>query len=201
MKLRWSFLFLLFFSAGLFVTVQGQALQGISGHSENGAIEGLEVPPYRDRLMDLANVLQPAETEILKGKMIFLQLATTTQLAILIIPDLKGQVLENYSLRVANTWKLGRCDINNGVLLLVAVKDRATRIETGLGLEFILTDETCKQIIEKEIIPFFRAGDFYRGLDSGVTSITKILTSSQEYKDLYSRPCTCAVETGSKPNE
>jgi uncharacterized protein len=201
MKWRWSVLFLLLFSAGVLATAQGQALQGISGHSENGAVAGLEVPPYRDRVIDLANVLQPAETEILKGKMIFLQLATTTQLAILIIPDLQGQVLEKYSLRVANTWKLGRCDINNGVLILVAVKDRALRIEAGLGLEFILTNETCKQIIEKEIIPFFRAGDFYRGLDSGVTAIAKILTSSQEYKDLYSRPCTCAGKAGSKPNE
>jgi uncharacterized protein len=133
--------------------------------------------------------------------MTFLQLATTTQLGILIIPDLQGEVLEKYSLRVANKWKLGRCDINNGVLILVAVKDRALRIEVGLGLESILTSEACKRIIEESITPFFKAGDFYGGLDSGVTSIAKILTSSQEYKDIYSRPCKCPGGAGSELNE
>jgi hypothetical protein len=112
MKVRWSLLFLLLYLLGTPASAQGQARPGILGNSENGPVVGLEVPPYRDRVMDLANVLQPAEAESLKGKIVFLQLATTTQAAILIIPDLHGQVLENYSLRVANTWKLGRCDIN-----------------------------------------------------------------------------------------
>jgi len=184
---------------GVLAAAYGQPLQDISRHSEKSSV--LEVPLNQDRVMDLANVLKTAEIDILKGKMTLLHLATTTQLGILIIPDLQGEVLEKYSLRVANKWKLGRCDINNGVLILVAVKDRALRIEVGLGLESILTDEACKRIIEGSIIPFFKAGDFYGGLDSGVTAIAKILTSSQEYKDIYSRPCKCSGEADSELNE
>jgi len=199
MKIGWYLAFLLLLPVGVLATAYGQQLQDISGHSEKASV--LEVPLNRDRVMDLANVLETAEIDVLKGKMTFLQLATTTQLGILIIPDLQGEVLEKYSLRVANKWKLGRCDINNGVLILVAVKDRALRIEVGLGLESILTNEACKRIIEESIIPFFKAGDFYGGLDSGVTSIAKILTSSQEYRDIYSRPCKCSGGAGSGLNE
>jgi uncharacterized membrane protein YgcG len=199
MKIGCCFAFLLLLPIGVLATAYGQQLQDISGHSEKASV--LEVPLNRDRVMDLANVLETAEIDVLKGKMTFLQLATTTQLGILIIPDLQGEVLEKYSLRVANKWKLGRCDINNGILILVAVKNRTLRIEVGLGLESILSDEACKRIIEESITPFFKAGDFYGGLDSGVTSIAKILTSSQEYKDIYSRPCKCSDGTGSELNE
>lgn len=201
MKIIWKLLFSLILLEGFFAIAHGQQLRDISGHPENDSTPGLEVPLYRDRVMDLANILKPAEAEILKGKIILLQLATTTQLAILIIPDLQGEVLEKYSLRVANTWKLGRCDINNGVLILMALKDRVLRIEAGLGLESILTNEACERIIEESIIPFFKAGDFYGGLDSGVTSIAEFLTASQEYKDMYSRPCKCSGCADSERNE
>ena len=201
MKIIWKLLFSLILLEGFFAIAHGQQLRDISGHPENDSTPGLEVPLYRDRVMDLANILKPAEAEILKGKIILLQLATTTQLAILIIPDLQGEVLEEYSLRVANTWKLGRCDMNNGVLILMALKDRVLRIETGLGLESILTNEACERIIEESIIPFFKAGDFYGGLDSGVTSIAEFLTASQEYKDMYSRPCKCSGCADSERNE
>ena len=199
MKIGWYLALWLLLPIGVLAAAYGQQLQDISGLSEKASV--LEVPLHRDRVMDLADVLETAEIDVLKGKMTFLQLATTTQLGILIIPELQGEVLEKYSLRVANEWKLGRCDINNGILILVAVKDRALRIEVGLGLEFILTNEACKRIIEESIIPFFKAGDFYGGLDSGIASIIKILTSSQEYKDIYSRPCKCSGGAGSELNE
>ena len=179
----------------------GQQGKDISSHPESSPVEGLEVPLYQDRIMDLANILKPDEIKILFGKTIFLRMATTTHLAILIIPDLQGEVLEKYSLRVFNTWKLSRCDIDNGVLILVAMKNRALRVEVGLGLEPILTNEARKRIIDEDIIPLFRAGDFYGGLDSGVTSIIKILTSSQEYKEILSRPSNCSRGAGSELNE
>ena len=201
MKIIWSLLFSLLLPVGTSAIAQSQPPQHISKELENASVAGLEVPNYRDRVMDLAGVLEPAEIEILKGKMVYLQLATTTPVAILIIPDLLGEVLEKYSLRVANTWKLGRCDINNGVLILMAMKDRALRIEVGLGLESVLPNDRCKRIIEESILPFFKAGSFYEGLDSGVTAITKILASSQEYKDMYSRPCRCSGCTGNALSE
>jgi uncharacterized protein len=108
------------------------------------------------------------------------QEGTSTQMAILIIPSLQGQVLETYSLRVANTWKLGRKDLNNGVLILVAMQDRKLRIEVGLGLEAILTNEACKKIIDDDIVPLFKKGEYYQGIDSGVGAITRLLQSKKE---------------------
>ena len=201
MKTIWSLLFSLLLPLGVLSTAHGQQLKDISGHHENAPVEGLEVPLYQDRVMDLANVLKRDEIEILAGKTVFLQMATTTHLAILIIPDLQGEVLEKYSLRVANTWKLGRCDINNGILILMAMKDRKLRIEVGLGLESILTNEASKRIIDEDIIPLFKAGDFYGGLDSGLTSIIKILASSPEYKEILTCLSKCSGGAGSELNE
>ena len=201
MKIIWNLLFSLFLLVSVIAPAHGQQPQDIFGHPESTAAAGLKVPLYRDRVMDLANVLKTSEIEILKGKTVYLEMATTTPLAILIIPDLHGEVLEKYSLRVANTWKLGRCDINNGVLILVVMKDRKLRIEIGLGLESILTNETCKRIIEESIIPFFKTGDFNGGLDSGLTSITKILTSSQEYRDILANAHNCPGGVGSVRHE
>jgi uncharacterized protein len=98
----------------------------------------------------------------------------------LIIPGLQGEVLENYSLRVANTWKLGQKERNNGVLILIAMQDRALRVEVGLGLENTLTNEACKGIIENEIVPFFRKGEYYQGIDAGVNAILRVLNMQQD---------------------
>jgi uncharacterized membrane protein YgcG len=185
-KIIWNLLFLLLLLVCVHATAHSQLLQEIPESPEKAPVEKLEVPPHRNRVMDLANVLKTPEIEVLKGKTAFLEMATTTPLAILIIPDLQGEVLEEYSLRVANIWKLGRSDINNGILILVAIKDRKLHIEVGLGLESILTNEACKRIIDEDMKSFFKAGDFYGGLDSGVSAITKFLTSSQEYRDILS---------------
>lgn len=201
MKRIWERLFPLILLIGVLTTAWSQSRQDISNIPDKALFEGLEVPRYQGPVVDLAGVLKPSEAEVLIGKSIFLQLATTTQLAILIIPELKGEVLEKYSLRVANTWKLGRCDINSGVLILMAMKDRALRIEVGLGLESILTNAACKRIIEEDMVPLFKAGDFYGGLDSGVTSISNILTSSQEYRDIISRIHPCPGAVGPEPHE
>jgi uncharacterized protein len=185
-KIIWNLLFLLLLLVGVQATAHSQPHQEIPESPEKAPVERLEVPPHRDRVMDLANVLKTPEIEFLKGKTVLLEMATTTPLAILIIPDLQAEVLEKYSLRVASTWKLGRSDINNGILILVAMKDRKLRIEVGLGLESILTNEACKRIIDEDMSPYFKAGDYYGGLDSGVSAITKVLTSSQEYRDILS---------------
>jgi len=200
-KIIRSLLFSLLLPIGFLSTAHGQQLKDISGHPESAPVEGLEVPRYQDRVMDLANVLKPDEIEILAGKTVFLQMATTTHLAILIIPDLQGEVLEKYSLRVAKTWKLSRCDINNGILILMAMKDRKLGIEVGLGLERILTNEASKRIIDEDMVPLFKAGDFYGGLDSGLNSIIKILASSQEYKEILTHLSKCSGGAGSEPNE
>jgi hypothetical protein len=153
------------------------AFQQVPKSGESERLPKLEIPALRDRVMDLVGILKDAESDNLKARLASLEKDTTTQMAVLLIPGLQGEVLEDYSLRVANRWKLGRKDLNNGVILLIALQNRALRIEVGLGLESILTKEACKKIIDEEIVPFFKKGEFYKGIDSGISALTRLLKS------------------------
>lgn len=97
--------------------------------------------------------------------------STSNQIAVLIIPSLEGEALEDYSIRVVENWKLGKKDKDNGVLLMIVVKERKIRIEVGQGLEGVLTDALTSRIIRNEITPAFRQGDYDGGAKAGVMSI------------------------------
>jgi uncharacterized protein len=163
----------------VFTARSSNAAQEITKNHENKAVQQLEVPALQDRVMDLAGILRDSEAIEFKSKLKRLEAETTAQMAIPIIPDLQGEVLEKYSIRVARTWKLGQVTLSNGVLILVAMRDRALRIEVGLGLESILTNEICKEIIENEMVPLFKQGEYYRGIDSGVNAIVRLLDWQQ----------------------
>lgn len=143
--------------------------------------EGLEVPHLQARVSDLAGLLSPEEISALDAKLRDLEASDTTQVAVLIIPSLEGEVLEDFSERVATAWRLGQKGRDNGALLLIALKERAVRIEVGYGLEARLTDARSRRIIQDEIIPNFRQGNFYAGIDAGVAAITQ--TVRGEYQD------------------
>jgi uncharacterized protein len=97
--------------------------------------------------------------------------STSNQIAILIISTLDNEVLEEYSLRVAETWKLGQKDKDNGILLLIAVDDHKMRIEVGKGLEGVLTDALSNRIIRNEMAPAFRRADFDGGVTAAINGI------------------------------
>ena len=96
---------------------------------------------------------------------------TGNQVLVATFPRLEGEVLENYSIRLAQAWKPGRKGKDNGVILVIFKEDRKVRIEVGYGLEGVLTDALCKLIIENEIVPRFRAGDYDGGIERAVTAI------------------------------
>ena len=102
-----------------------------------------------------------------------------SQMVILIIDSTKGEPIEEYSLRVANNWALGRKKYNDGVLITVAVKDRRLRIEVGLGLEKIIPDDLAKNIIEETIVPHFKKDEYYLGLLNGTKRIIKIIKENK----------------------
>jgi uncharacterized protein len=131
----------------------------------------LDVPTLRNRVTDLAGVLTPDQIAALESKLQELETTDSTQVAVLIIPSLEGESLEDYSIRVASAWKIGQQGRDNGAILLVAMKERKIRIEVGYGLEPTLTDARSSQIWRNEIVPRFRTGDFYGGIDAGVTAI------------------------------
>jgi uncharacterized protein len=98
-----------------------------------------------------------------------------SQLAVLIVPTTAPETIEQYALRVAEQWKLGRKKVDDGAVLVVAKTDRALRIEVGYGLEGALNDATSKRIISEIITPRFKQGDFYGGITAGVDQIIRVI--------------------------
>jgi uncharacterized protein len=140
----------------------------------------LDVPTLNRRVTDLAGILSPSEQARLEENLMAFENETSNQIAVLIINSLEGEAIEQYSIRVVDQWKLGTKERDNGVLLLIAVQDRAMRIEVGYGLEGALTDLISFQIIRNVIAPEFRNGNYYAGIDQGTRAI--MLATKNEYK-------------------
>lgn len=131
----------------------------------------LDVPPLTGRINDTAHLLSPGSIRLLDHSLQALEQNESTQIVVLTIPTLAGASLEEYSLKVAETWKIGQKNLDNGALLLIAVDDRKMRIETGYGLEGRLTDLVAGRIIRDTIAPAFRRGAFDQGVIDGVAAM------------------------------
>lgn len=132
-----------------------------------------DVPYLSGRVVDEAGLLSAAARQRIEGELAALERETGDQVAVLIVPSLGGEPLEEYSVRVAQTWKLGQKGKDNGVLLLVSRDDRRLRIEVGYGLEGKLTDLQSREILDGLIRPRFRQGDFDGGVEQGVHAIVE----------------------------
>ena len=155
----------LLFAAAAFLTA-GRAL-------------ALDVPPLAAPVNDYAGVLAPEVEARLNAELLALQQETGAQIAVLTIQSLEGEVLEDYSLRVASSWGLGKKGKDNGVLLLIAIKDRKLRIEVGQGLEGTLTDLLSGRIIREEIAPAFKLGDYAAGVANGISAMMRVVRSGE----------------------
>lgn len=124
---------------------------------------------------DEAGVLTPAVRTRLESILKAERDSTSNQIAVLIVSSLQGEPLEDYSLKVAETWGIGKKFKDNGVLLLIAVQEKQVRIEVGLGLEGTLTDAMSRRITRNEIVPAFRQGNYDAGVLSGVTAIIQVI--------------------------
>jgi uncharacterized protein len=141
----------------------------------------LEVPARPEgRVTDRTGTLTRDQIYALEKKLSAFEKETTNQIAVLLIPSLEGDSLEDYSIRLAEKWKIGQQGRNNGVILLVVKNDRKLRIEVGYGLEGALPDALAGTIIRNEIGPRFREGQFYQGIDAGVNAL--IAATKGEYK-------------------
>ena len=135
------------------------------------SIFALDVPFLSGRVIDDVGILSDEIKISIENKLKEHEKQTSNQVVVLIIPSLEGEILEEYSLKVASTWKLGQKGKDNGVLLLIAKNDRKIRIEVGYGLEGTLTDVLCNRIIRNEITPSFKQGNFSLGVERGVDAI------------------------------
>lgn len=131
----------------------------------------LEVPFLGGRVNDQAGLLSPNAAAALELKLKDYEARTGHQVVLLTLPSLEGEVLEEFSLKVARTWALGRKGANDGVLFLVAKNDRKLRIEVGHGLEASLPDALAGRIIQNEVVPRFRSSDFEGGVSAGLDAI------------------------------
>jgi uncharacterized protein len=133
------------------------------------------VPPLKTRVTDLTGTLAPSQRETLEQELRTFEARKGSQIAVLIVPTTQPEAVEQYSIRVAEAWKLGRKGVDDGVLLLVAKQDRELRIEVGYGLEGVIPDAVAKRVISEIIIPYFKQGDFYGGIHAGVARLIRLV--------------------------
>jgi len=145
----------------------------------------LEVPVHQGYVTDLAGMLSPPVRQRLEQTLLAFEETDSTQIAVLTIPSLEGDSLEDFSIRTVDAWKIGQKGKDNGVLLLVSKNDRKIRIEVGRGLEGVLTDILSGRIIDNIITPRFKAGRFEEGFEAGVSAI--IAASRGEFKATQTR--------------
>jgi uncharacterized protein len=141
------------------------------------AVAAVNFPPLTGRVVDQANVISPEARTALQQKLAELESKSSIQLVVATVASLDGQEIEPYANELFRNWKLGDKVKNNGVLLLVAPKERRVRIEVGYGLEGTLTDALSKIIITNAIAPRFKEGDYSGGISRGVDDIITVLTT------------------------
>ena len=140
----------------------------------------LDVPQLTGHVNDYAGMLSPQMRQELEARLSNFERSDSTQIVVLTIPTLAGETLEEYSIKVAEAWRIGQKGVDNGAILLVAKQERKIRIEVGRGLEGKLTDFVCGRIIRGDIAPLFKTGDFGGGIAAGVTVIMAVVKG--EYK-------------------
>jgi uncharacterized protein len=133
------------------------------------AFADVAVPPLTGRVVDITGTLSSSDIAAQSSRLQDLQRRKGSQIAVLIVPTTAPETIEQFSIRAAEAWKIGRKKIDDGALLVVAKNDHKLRIEVGYGLEGALTDVTARRIIDETIVPRFKSGDFPGGIAAGLT--------------------------------
>ena len=157
-------------SASLYASLLACAL----GWSAPSAAQ-VAVPQLTGHVIDQTGTLTAEQKAALEQTLVAFEARKGSQLAVLMIASSAPEEIEQYALRVAEQWKLGRKKVDDGAILVVAKNDRAMRIEVGYGLEGALNDLTSKRIISETILPRFKSQDFYGGITAGVEQIIRVV--------------------------
>jgi uncharacterized protein len=146
----------------------------VLGFAVHAGAAGVDIPPLKARVTDTTGTLSAQNIARLEQKLAAFEQEKGVQVAVLMVPTVEPESIEQYAVRVFEQWKLGRKRIDDGVLLVVAKNDRKLRIEVGYGLEGAINDATAKRIISDDIVPHFKHGDFAAGIDAGVSRILRV---------------------------
>lgn len=127
------------------------------------------------RVTDLTGTLSASQVATLENTLATFETKKGSQIAVLIVPTTQPEAIEQFGIRVAEKWKLGRADVDDGLILIVAKNDRKLRVEVGYGLEGAIPDAVARRVIDEVITPYFKAGDFYGGIDAGVQQLMRLI--------------------------
>src|SRR5712672_1927140 len=133
------------------------------------------VPPLRAHVTDLTGTLSAQQIQDLESRLASFERGKGSQIAVLMLPSTQPETIEEYSIRVADAWKIGRARVDDGVILTVAKNDRKLRVEVGRGLEGAIPDAVAKRVVSDVIAPHFRTGDFYGGVAAGTGALMKLI--------------------------
>ncbi|MDO8206703.1 MAG: TPM domain-containing protein [Gallionella sp.] len=133
------------------------------------------VPTLSGRITDLTATLDAQQTQALDARLAAFEAQKGAQIAVLIVPTTQPESIEQFGIRVVDAWKLGRKGVDDGALLLVAKDDHTLRIEVGYGLEGVLNDATAHRIVDEIIVPHFKSGEFYQGVDTGIAAMMQVI--------------------------
>lgn len=135
----------------------------------------IPIPPFQALVTDLTSTLTPEQKAGLEARLRTFEDRSGSQLAVLIVPTTQPEAVEQYAIRVVEQWKIGRKKVDDGVLLLIAKNDRTVRIEVGYGLEGVLGDAVSNRIINDILVPRFKQGDFFGGIDGSTDQMIKLI--------------------------
>lgn len=147
-----------------------------------------DFPALTGRVVDNADLLSPAQEQALFVKLAAEEQLSSNQVVVVTVPDLQGHAIEEYGYQLGREWGIGQQGKDNGALLIVAPNERQVRIEVGYGLEGALTDAVSSMIIQRQILPAFRSGDFAAGIDAGVDGIRQAIAGEYQAEPASKRP-------------
>lgn len=154
--------------------------------TEPQSLDKIKVPKLTSPVVDLVSLLTPEEAARLEKKIIAIRKAQGPQIQILVIPSLSGNGIEDYSIRVAEAWKIGRKEQGDGIIILMAQQEREVRIEVGDGIEGEITDLIAHQIIQQKLIPNFKRGKFFQGFNTAIDELILPFNISPRQNGIFS---------------
>ncbi len=157
------------------------------------------IPPLSDRVVDIANMLGASERADFIARFAALEQRKGSQLVLLTVPTTEPETIEQFAIRVFDEWRLGRANIDDGVLLLIARDDRRARIEVGRGLEGMIPDAVANRLIDAYLVPRFKADDYRGGIDDTTTALVRLIDGEPLPKPAESRESRATGFAGVMP--
>lgn len=160
------------------------------------ALAAPKFPALTGRVVDDANVLSAATRSDLDDKLAALEAKTSRQLVVVTVPSLQGYEISDYGYQLGRAWGIGQAKLNNGVLFIVAPQEHKVRIEVGYGLEPILTDALSEVILQTQVLPKFRGGDFNGGVEAGADALIAQLSLDRSAAEAKAAAAEVQVQRG-----